>query len=52
MVDGALETVPKNLNELEIRGKIETNQITALLKPTRILSKVLVNLGDLLSFRL
>ena len=37
----ALETVPKvlerRLEELEIKGRIETIQITALLRPARIL---------------
>ena len=41
----ALETVPNNfkkrLCELEIKGRIETTQITALLKSARLLNKAL-----------
>ena len=45
IVVGALGTVPKGLEkmleELEIRGRIETIQITALLRSARILRRVL-----------
>ena len=45
IVIGALETIPKalekNLGELEIRGRIETIQTTALLGSARILRRVL-----------
>ena len=39
---------PERLEELEIRGRIETIQITALLRSARILRSVLETLGDLL----
>ena len=42
----------ENLEELEIKGRIETIQTTALLKPARILWRVYETWGDLLSFRL
>ena len=45
IVVGAFETVAKNLekrlDKLKTRGRIETIHITALLKLTRILKKVL-----------
>ena len=41
IVVGALGTVPKSLEELEIRGRIETIQTTALLRSVRILRRVL-----------
>ena len=45
IVIGALGTVPKglekNLSELEIKGRIETIQTTALLKSARIIIRVL-----------
>ena len=44
-VIGALDTVPKGLvhglEDLEIRGQVETIQTTALLRSTRILRRVL-----------
>ena len=56
MVNGVLGTVTKGLvlglEDLEIRGRVETIQITALLRSARILRKVLKTLGDLLSFKL
>ena len=56
MVFGALGTVPKGLEErleeLKIRGRIETIQTTVLLKSARILWIVLENWEDLLSFRI
>ena len=45
IVIGALETIPKGLvkelEDLEIRGLVETLQTTALLRLTRILRRVL-----------
>ena len=50
IVDGALGTVPRKLEKtlavLEIRGRIETIQTTALLKSDRILRRVLENRED------
>ena len=49
----ALGTVPtglvKGLENLEIRGRVQTIQRTALLRSTRILRRVLEIRGDLLS---
>ena len=51
----ALGTIPKGLvmelEDLEIRGRLETIQTTALLKSARILRSVLETWGDLLSLR-
>ena len=56
IVIGALVTVTKGLvqgqEDLEIRGRVETVQTTALLRSTRILRKVLKTWGDLLSLKL
>ena len=56
IVTGALGTVSKSLekglDELEIEVRIETFQITTLLRSTRILRRVLQTCGDLLSLRL
>ena len=41
----------KGLEDLEIRGRVETIQITALLKTARILRRVLETSGDLLSLK-
>ena len=51
---GALGAVPKEKRpeELEIRGRIETIQMTVLFKSARILRRVLETCGDLLSQRL
>ena len=53
---GALRTVPKGLErgleELEIRGRIETIQTTTLLRLARILGRVQETWGDFPSFRL
>ena len=38
--------------DLEIKGRMETIQITALLRSARILRRVRETLGDLLSLRL
>ena len=59
-VIGALGTVTKGLvqrlvqgmEDLEIRGRVETIQTTALLRTTRILRRVLETWGDLLSLKL
>ena len=56
IVIGALGTVTKGLiqglKDLEIRGRVETIQTTALLRSARILRRVLETRGDLLSLRL
>ena len=55
-VIGALGTVTKGLvqglDDLEIRGRVETIQTTAFLRSSRILRRVLDTWGDLLSLRL
>ena len=52
---GALGTVPKSLEreleELKIEGRIETNQTAALLRTARMLRRVLKTRRDLLSLR-
>ena len=56
IVIGALETVTKGLlkglEELEVGGRVETVQTTALLRTVRILRRILEICGDLLSLRL
>ena len=56
IVIGALGTVTKgllkNLEDLEVGGRVETIQMTALLKTARILRQVLKTRGDLLSLKL
>ena len=56
IVIGALGTVTKGLlkvlEDLEIGGRVETIQTTALLGTTRILRWVLETWGDLLSLKL
>ena len=42
----------KGLEELEVGGRVETIQTTALLRTARILRRVLETWGDLLSLRL
>ena len=53
---GALRTIPKGLvkelEDLEIRGQVETIQTTALLRSARILTRVLETWRDLLSLKL
>ena len=53
IVIGALGTVTKGftqgLEDLEIKGQVETVQTTALLRSSRILRRVLETWGDLLS---
>ena len=56
IVIGALGTVTerliKGLEDLEIRGRVETTQTTALLKSARIRKRIKETWGDLLSLRL
>ena len=56
IVTGAFRTVTKGLlkglEDLEVEGRVETIQTTALLRTTRILRRVLETRGNLLSFRL
>ena len=56
IVIGALGTVAKGLikelEDLEITGRVETNQTTALSRSARILRRVLETWGDLLSLKL
>ena len=42
----------KGLGNLEVGGRVETIQTTALLRTARILRRVLENWGDLLSLKL
>ena len=42
----------KGLEDLEVRGQVETIQTTALLRTTRILRRILETWGDLLSLKL
>ena len=56
IVIGALGTITKGLlkglENLEIGGRVETIQMTALLRKARILRRVLETRGDLLSLKL
>ena len=56
IMSGALGTVTKGLvhglEDLEIRGRVETIQTTALLRLARILSRILETWGDLQSLKL
>ena len=56
VVNGELGTVTKSLvqglEDSEIRGRVETIQTKALLRSARILRRVLVTWGNLLSLRL
>ena len=56
IVIGAFGTVTKGLikglEDLEVGGRVETIQTTALLRTARILKRVLGNWGDLISLRL
>ena len=56
IVIGAFGTVTKGLlkrlEDLEFGGRVETIQMTALLRTARILRRVLETWGELLSFRL
>ena len=46
------EGLVKGLEDLEIRGRVETIQTTALFRSARILRRVLETWGDLLSLKL
>ena len=55
--DGDIKRFIKGLDNLEIRGKVETRltellKLTVLLRSTRILKRVQETWGDLLSFKL
>ena len=56
IVSGAFGTVTKGLlkvlEDLEVGGRVETIQITTLLRTARILRRVLETWGDLLSLKL
>ena len=56
IVIGALGTITKGfltgLDDLEVGGRVETIQTTALLRTARILRRVLETWGDLLSLKL
>ena len=56
IVVGALGTVTKGLSkgqeDLEVSGRVETIQMTALLRTARILWRVPENWGDLQSLKL
>ena len=55
IVIGALGTITKGLlkglEDLEVGGRVETTQMTALLRTARILRRVLETWGDLLSLK-
>ena len=56
IVIGAFGTVTKGLlkglEDLEVGGRVETIQMTALLRAARILRRILETWGDLLSLKL
>ena len=56
IVTGAFGTITKGLllglEDLEVGGRVETIQMTALLRKARILRRVLETWGDLLSLKL
>ena len=56
IVIGAFGTITKgllkSLEDLEVGGRVETIQMTALLRTARILRRVLKIWGDLLSLKL
>ena len=56
IVIGALGTIIKGLlkglEDLEVGGRVETIQTTALLRTARILRRVLESWGDMLSLKL
>ena len=56
IVTGAFGTITKGLlkglEELEVGERVETIQMTALLRTARILKRVLETWGDLLSLKL
>ena len=56
IVIGAFDTITKgllkDLEDLEVGGRVETIQTTALLRTARILRRFLETWGDLLSLKL
>ena len=50
--DTVIKGLMKGLDDLEIRGQVETIQTTALLRSARTLRRVLETWGDLLSLKL
>ena len=56
IVIGAFDTITKgllkSLKDLEVGGRVETIQMTALLRTARILRRVMETWGDLLSLKL
>ena len=50
--DTVIEGLIKGLEYLEVEGRVETIQITALLRTARILRRVLETWGDLLLLKL
>ena len=56
IVIGAFGTITKGLlkglEDLKVSGRVETMQMTALLRTARILKRVLETWGDLLSLKL
>ena len=56
IVIGALGSIPKvlvkGLEVLQIRGRLETSQISTFLRSARILRRVLVTREDLLSLKI
>ena len=56
IVIGAFGTISegllKDLEDLEVGGRVENIQMTALLRTARILRRILETLGDLLSLKL
>ena len=56
IVIGSFDTVTKgllkSLEDLEVGGRVETIQTTALLKTARVLRRILETYGDLLSLNL
>ena len=45
------QSLEKGLDDLEIRGRVETIQTTELLRSVRILRRVLETWGDLMTFK-
>ena len=52
VVEIILKGLVKELEDEEIRGRVETIQTIALLRSARILRRILETCGDLLSLRL
>ena len=51
IVIGVFGTITKGLEGLEVGGRVETIQTTALLRTARILRRVLETWGELLSLK-